>query len=138
MINFNETVARGREHQRLSLAIVFMILYTASTLAQYLRTAKVPLVGSRFFLEPQFVTNFRFFCHAGGVLNDGYDRFKHTTFKFIRADTEILVLPAKYINELRNLPSTIASPTLAHVHNLTGRHTNMDVILRNNLHFRTL
>lgn len=50
----------------------------------------------------------------------------------------MLVLPAKYVNELRNLPNTIASPTLAHVHNLMGRHTNMDVILRNNLHFRTL
>ncbi|KAF7958294.1 hypothetical protein EAE96_001845 [Botrytis aclada] len=138
MIYFNETVARGLKHQWLSLAIVFMILYTASTLAQHLRAAKVPLVGRRFFLEPQFVTNFRFFRHAGEVLGDGYDRFKHTTFKFIRADAEMLVLPAKYVNELRNLPSTIASPTLAHVHNLMGRHTNMDVILRNNLHFRTL
>lgn len=74
MINFDETVARGREHQWLSLAIVFVILYTASTLAQHLRAAKVPLVGRRFFLEPQFVTNFRFFRHAGEVLGDGYNR----------------------------------------------------------------
>lgn len=50
----------------------------------------------------------------------------------------MLVLPVRYVNELRNLPNTVASPTLAHVHNLMGRHTNMDVILRNNLHFRTL
>ena len=50
----------------------------------------------------------------------------------------MLVLPAKYVNELRMLPSTTASPTVAHAHNLMGGHTNMNIILRNNLHFRTL
>lgn len=50
----------------------------------------------------------------------------------------MLVLPPKYVNELRMLPSTIASPTVAHAHNLMGSHTNMNIILRNNLHFRTL
>ncbi|KAL2038431.1 hypothetical protein N7G274_008770 [Stereocaulon virgatum] len=50
----------------------------------------------------------------------------------------MLVLPSKYVNEMRMLPSTIASPTVAHAHNLMGRHTNMNIILRNNLHFRTL
>ena len=50
----------------------------------------------------------------------------------------MLVLPAKYVNEIRILPSTIASPTVAHAHNLMGNHTNMNIILKNNLHFRTL
>ncbi len=50
----------------------------------------------------------------------------------------MLVLPPKYVNEMRMLPSTVASPTVAHAHNLMGGHTNMNIILRNNLHFRTL
>ena len=50
----------------------------------------------------------------------------------------MLVLPAKYVNEIRMLPSTMASPTVAHAHNLMGAHTNMNIILKNNLHFRTL
>ena len=50
----------------------------------------------------------------------------------------MLVLPSKYVNEIRMLPSAVASPTVAHAHNLMGGHTNMDIILRNNLHFRTL
>ena len=50
----------------------------------------------------------------------------------------MLVLPPKYVNDMRMLPSTIASPTIAHAHNLMGTHTNMNIILRNNLHFRTL
>lgn len=50
----------------------------------------------------------------------------------------MIVLPPKYVNELRMLPSAVASPTVAHAHNLMGSHTNMNIILRNNLHFRTL
>ena len=50
----------------------------------------------------------------------------------------MLVLPATYVNELRALPNTVASPTVAHAHNLMGGHTNMNIILKNNLHFRTL
>lgn len=50
----------------------------------------------------------------------------------------MLVLPPKYVNELRMLPSTVASPTVAHAHNLMGSLPNMNIILRNNLHFRTL
>lgn len=50
----------------------------------------------------------------------------------------MLVLPPKYVDEIRRLPNHIASPTLAHVHNLMGSRINMHIILRNNLHFRTL
>lgn len=50
----------------------------------------------------------------------------------------MLVLPPKYVEELRSLPLSVASPTVAHAHNLMGSHTNMNIILRNNLHFRTL
>lgn len=63
---------------------------------------------------------------------------KDTIFQFRRADTDMLVLPYKYVEDIRKLPNTVASPTVAHVHNLMGSSTNMHIILRNNLHFRTL
>lgn len=50
----------------------------------------------------------------------------------------MLVLPPRFVNDIRTLPSSIASPTIAHAHNLMGSHTNMNIILHNNLHFRTL
>lgn len=50
----------------------------------------------------------------------------------------MLVLPPRYVEELRSLPPQVASPTVAHAFNLSGRHTNMNIILKNNLHFRTL
>ena len=50
----------------------------------------------------------------------------------------MLVLPSKYVDELRSLPPQVASPTVAHAFNLSGENTNMNIILKNNLHFRTL
>ncbi|OGM45786.1 hypothetical protein ABOM_005478 [Aspergillus bombycis] len=63
---------------------------------------------------------------------------KDKIFQFRRADTDMLVLPPKYVDDIRKLPNDVASPTVAHVHNLMGSSTNMHIILRSNLHFRTL
>lgn len=102
------------------------------------RGHKVPLVGLHNVFEHRLMANFRFFRDAATVINDGYSQFKDSAFKFARADTDMLVLPPKYVDELRVLPASVASPTVAHAHNLMGSHTNMNIILRNNLHFRTL
>lgn len=99
---------------------------------------KVPVFGIRTQLEPIMVSNFRFFRYAEDILLEGYRASKGMIFQFRRADTDMLVLPPKYVEDIRKLPNDVASPTLAHVHNLMGASTNMHIILRNNLHFRTL
>ncbi|PLB51301.1 cytochrome P450 [Aspergillus steynii IBT 23096] len=99
---------------------------------------KVPVFGVKTPWEPTMVSNFRFFMRAGDVLNEGYNACKGKIFQFRRADTDMLVLPPKYVDDIRKLPNHVASPTVAHVHNLMGSSTNMHIILRSNLHFRTL
>ncbi|KAI1465653.1 cytochrome P450 [Daldinia caldariorum] len=99
---------------------------------------KYPLFGVFFQLEPIMISNYRFFTRADEILNEGYSVCKDRIFQFRRADTDMLVLPYKYVEDIHRLPNTVASPTVAHVHNLMGSATNMHVILRNNLHFRTL
>ncbi|KAH8645694.1 hypothetical protein BX600DRAFT_519280 [Xylariales sp. PMI_506] len=98
---------------------------------------KVPTFGVYSQLEPVVVSNFRFFRHAEDILIEGYQACKDRVFQFRRIDTNILVLPYKYIEDIRKLPSTVASSTVAHVHNMMGSSTNVDIILRNNLHIRT-
>ncbi|XDG04700.1 hypothetical protein ABKA04_004315 [Annulohypoxylon sp. FPYF3050] len=97
-----------------------------------------PVFGVSFKFEPTMVSNFRFFHNAEDILNEGYSVCKDKIFQFRRADTDMLVLPYKYVEDIRKLPNSVASPTVAHVHNLMGSATNMHIILRNNLHFRTL
>ncbi|KAI1799845.1 cytochrome P450 [Daldinia bambusicola] len=99
---------------------------------------KYPLFGVSFQFEPIMISNFRFFTRAEEILNEGYLACMDKIFQFRRADTDMLVLPYKYVEDIRKLPNTVASPTVAHVHNLMGSATNMHIILRNNLHFRTL
>ncbi|KAL8665789.1 MAG: hypothetical protein Q9202_001911 [Teloschistes flavicans] len=99
---------------------------------------KAPLVGLKSVLEPRIIGNFRFFQNAAVVINEGYDKFKTTAFKLVRNDADIVVLPAKYVEELRTIPNSIANPTMAHAHNLLGRHTDMNIILTSDLHFRMI
>ena len=50
----------------------------------------------------------------------------------------MMVIPNRYIDEIRALPASVANPTEAHVHNLLGPFTKMDLILDSNLHFRMI
>ncbi|KAF2763381.1 cytochrome P450 [Pseudovirgaria hyperparasitica] len=99
---------------------------------------EVPLYSVRSAWEPQIWSSWNFFRRAAEILNGGYKKFPNRIWKFTRADVDMLVLPPRYVKELRSLPIDIASPTAAHAFNLSGSHTNMNIILKNNLHFRTL
>lgn len=50
----------------------------------------------------------------------------------------MVVLPVSMVEEVRVLSSNIANPTVAHAHNLLGRYTKMNLILRSDLHFRMI
>lgn len=135
-------------------ALLAVGFYSCFTLASWLAQPEFPLVGTHSKLEARLISNFRFYRDAEAILLEGYTtvrsclsvreyrlipvQFKDKIFQFTRTDTSMMVLPPKYVNEIRILPSAIASPTVAHAHNLMGGHTNMNIILRNNLHFRTL
>ncbi|TFB00206.1 Ent-kaurene oxidase [Trichoderma ghanense] len=121
-------------------AIIALVggLYMLSSILSQIFGYKYPIFGISSQLEPIVVSNFRFFRRAEDILNEGYQACKGKIFQFRRADTDMLVLPYKYVEDIRKLPNSVASPTVAHVHNLMGSSTNMHIILRSNLHFRTL
>ncbi|KAF3010115.1 hypothetical protein E8E14_000951 [Neopestalotiopsis sp. 37M] len=50
----------------------------------------------------------------------------------------MVILPGSAVEEVRNLPREVANPTIAHAHNLLGKYTRMDLILRSDLHFRMI
>ncbi|TVY14663.1 Ent-kaurene oxidase P450 [Lachnellula arida] len=121
----------------LALAVVFM-LYLSSVLSVQLLGGSFPLAGVKSIFEPRILTNYRFFKNNIGVVNEGYKKFKGKAFKFARNDADMIVLPPHYIDEINELPISVANPTLAHAHNLLGQYTGMDLILRSNLHFRMI
>lgn len=50
----------------------------------------------------------------------------------------MVVLPVSMVEEIRALPITTANPTVAYAHNVLRSYTKMNLILRSNLHFRTI
>ncbi|KAL1853611.1 hypothetical protein Daus18300_011734 [Diaporthe australafricana] len=61
-------------------------------------------------------------------------------FKVMRNDSDILVLPPKYVNELRDMPEDKISATDANIKNMVGHYTigNIAVIRDSDLHRRAL
>ncbi|TGO50593.1 hypothetical protein BCON_0180g00190 [Botryotinia convoluta] len=133
-----ESLAVREAPKMMAVVIILFLYYTGTLFLMYVAGHKAPLVGLRSYFDHRLTVNYRFFRGAAAIINDGYSKYKNKPWAFARADIDMLVLPQKYVEELRNLPSSVASPTVAHAHNLMGSHTNMDIILRNNLHFRTL
>lgn len=134
--------------------VLAALFYVYMEIDSWLIKPKATTVGRHSVFETRMISNFRFYKNAETILFEGYTKvcrvrpavklvltytqFKDKIFQFRRVDVDMLVLPPKYVNDMRMLPPSIASPTVAHAHNLMGSHTNMNIILRNDLHFRTL
>ncbi|RDL31105.1 uncharacterized protein BP5553_09894 [Venustampulla echinocandica] len=135
---FNEIAQKDDIPWRSGIVVLVGTLYVLSALREYVTGTKVPLVGRASVFEPLFISNFRFLNNAQKIVGDGYAKFKNRTFKYNRADGEILVLPARYVNDLRNVPRSTADQTRAQLHNFMGHQLNLEVIIRNKLYFRVL
>ncbi|KAK5637322.1 hypothetical protein RRF57_013034 [Xylaria bambusicola] len=64
--------------------------------------------------------------------------FKDSMFKVRRNDADILVISHRNVNDLRNLSEEKLSPIQAHIKNLLGHHSTTDILLKTNIHTRTL
>ena len=59
-------------------------------------------------------------------------------FKVARNDSDILVIPNKYVEELRSLPDEKTSAIRAHIKNLLGKYSTTLTLLESDLHTRML
>lgn len=94
--------------------------------------AKVTRVGSRF----AWIARIGYFVDAKVVVNTGYSQFKDSIFKICGND--VIVLPNKYVEELRNIPNERLNAILALVENSEGAFALTDVLATSNLHTRVI
>ncbi|EXL39546.1 hypothetical protein FOCG_17858 [Fusarium oxysporum f. sp. radicis-lycopersici 26381] len=101
---------------------------------------KAPKVGYRRFWEPRWLVGLRFARNSAPMVSEGYHKYKGRMFKVLRNDSDILVLPPKYVNELRDMSEDKISSTDANLRNMVGRYTlgNVSVIRDSDLHRRAL
>lgn len=91
-----------------------------------------PIVGPNLSI----IARYRFFKHASILVQEGYDKFKNTLFKLSGHD--ILIIPNKYVDELRNLPDHRLSSIQANIDNFEGLYSTTSIMLEGNLHTRTI
>lgn len=56
--------------------LIFVVLISACVVRRNSSTPKIPLVGSRFFCEPEWLVGFRFIYSAGPMIQKGYNRVR--------------------------------------------------------------
>ncbi|KAI3324027.1 P450 monooxygenase [Xylariaceae sp. AK1471] len=103
---------------------------------------KAPFVGYSSSLTPGAWVRFQFTKGARHIIDEGYRNWKDTMFKLSRTDRDILVLPNKYIHELRNLPGERLSSIvtlvrvgtfLSSLGNNSGRYGGTDILLESEI-----
>ncbi|KAF2798683.1 cytochrome P450 [Melanomma pulvis-pyrius CBS 109.77] len=87
---------------------------------------KGPVAGYRSFWEPTFLLRLRFVFNAVGIMNDGYYKFKNSSYVVRRMDTDVTVLALKYLDELRKSGLDELNATHANIHNVLGGYTNLN------------
>ncbi|KAH7304696.1 putative cytochrome P450 [Stachybotrys elegans] len=101
-------------------------------------TIKAPVVGYRSWFEPALLVGFRFVQGSKPMIREGYDNFKNAMFYVQRNDSKILVISHKHVDQLRNMPEEKLSAIRAHLKNLVNKYSVGDILLKTDLHFRTL
>ncbi|KAI5860762.1 putative cytochrome P450 monooxygenase [Durotheca rogersii] len=96
------------------------------------REIQVPIIGPRDTLRARW----EFFHNAAAMLNEGYSRYKDRVFKLSSHDT--VVIPRKYVAELKSLPDEKLSSIQANIDNFEGLYSTTAILLEGNLHTRVL
>ena len=91
-----------------------------------------PFIGSRF----AWLARLDYFVNAKHVIDTGYAQCRESIFKICGND--VIVLPNKYVDELRNIPNNKLNAILALVKNAEGAFALTDVLATSNLHTQVI
>ncbi|GKZ34378.1 hypothetical protein AbraIFM66950_004609 [Aspergillus brasiliensis] len=81
-----------------------------------------PFVG----LKYAWLARFQFFLSAKSILHEGYTKYKNKPWKLTGND--VIVLPQKYLEEIRKLPPNRANAMKANLDNMQSKYTHLDVL----------
>ncbi|KAI3343377.1 P450 monooxygenase [Ustulina deusta] len=114
------------------LAVIALLLVIWSYTPTFMGIT-APYAGYSSNLVPGAWVRFQFTKGARDIVDSGYKHWKNVMFKLSRTDRDILVLPNKYIDELRNLPGERLSSIVTLVRNNSGKYGGTDVLLESEI-----
>ncbi|KAI9697356.1 MAG: hypothetical protein M1820_007862 [Bogoriella megaspora] len=110
------------------LVAILCLMYSLSPPKGNSKFKGVPIVGPKWTI----LARYRFFRNARVYVEQGYKEFKHTFFKLSAQD--ILVVPNKFVDELRSLPEE----QLSSIQNFEGLYSTTSILLEGHLHTQTI
>ncbi|KAL3462588.1 cytochrome P450 [Aspergillus heterothallicus] len=76
-------------------------------------------------LFPDFINRLLFFVKGPSLINYGYNKYNDRPFRILKVDADMIVLPAKYLPEIRYLPLSQISLLDAQFNSVCGDYTNI-------------
>ncbi|KAL5362268.1 cytochrome P450 [Aspergillus floccosus] len=95
-------------------------------------------VGVRSRWEPRWLLGLRFSSKALHYIQQGCRQYKDGMFRIARVDTDILVIPSRFVDELHSKPDAQLSAIKAHMKNLLGRYSTINILDEGILHTHVL
>lgn len=91
------------------LIVALLLVVYLLQLAQSNSSLKhIPILKFNRYL-PDFVNRLVYYPKAASLIYRGYNQYKYCPFRMLTADGEVVVLPVKYMEELRQLPASVIS-----------------------------
>ncbi|CAG8974301.1 hypothetical protein HYALB_00011970 [Hymenoscyphus albidus] len=124
----------------MSVAILLLALAAFSVSWYTLHSTRSKIVAKRLGQDPG-ILNFkqaaskRYFVSNGhSLVREGYKQSKDEKYVVQTQDMERLILPPKYLSELRMSPETKLSHSVALVERHLGYYSGVDIILQDKQH----
>ncbi|KAK0630861.1 cytochrome P450 [Bombardia bombarda] len=130
-----------KEHLAFSaIAIVFVLCLSLKLFApkKSQQTRRIPVFGYRSAFEPTLSLTSRFVVNARKMVTEGCSKFRDTPFLLRRFDSDVMVLPKKYLNELRLAPASQLNSARALSGSKVYKWTFSSPIVESDIHQRVL
>ncbi|THC96877.1 hypothetical protein EYZ11_003647 [Aspergillus tanneri] len=101
---------------------IVLVLYT--TLRYTVTRCKAPTIKFNHYL-PNFFNRLLYFIDAPGMIQYGYEKFAGMPFQILKPDGNLIILPPRYMEEFKNLPSSRISLLHAQHKNVLGEYVNI-------------
>ncbi|ORY11854.1 cytochrome P450 [Clohesyomyces aquaticus] len=126
------------EPRRLVLAFSFLAVFVYILYRSSKYDDNYPIVNRKYAFEPSMFARLRWAVNSQKILDDAYEKYDGQVYRIARGDTDVVVVPAECIKELNKLPQEVCSSRVCHAYSMTGHLNGMDVVLKTNLHVRTI
>ncbi|KAL4778118.1 cytochrome P450 [Aspergillus varians] len=107
----------------LAIALIFLAWFFSKS-PRATAHLQVPTVTFGWFV-PDFVNRLLFFVLGRYLIYNGYKKYKDVPFRVRKVDADIIVLPARYLPHIRQLPHTRLSLLEAQFDSVCGDYTNV-------------